>query len=168
MCVARAADGAAPTAHVPGAAATATAAAADLSADLRGRSREVRAARNKRRVCVRVASCTAVVRPDAAAAAATLPGPRAHAILDSPCPVCRAGAGRSAVAAPPQDAERAGRGGRPAARNRRNGRRAAAAAAVAARAAAGSVGGVRGAHAARSAATAASARRPRAQHARLS
>ena len=139
MCVAAAADGAAPTAHVPGVAATATTAAAGLSADLRDRSREVRAARKKRRECVRVASCTAVARPDAAAAVAALPGPRAHVAHDSPRPVCRVGAGRSAVAAPPQHAEVAGRGGRSAARNGRNGRREAAAAAGARRAVEGSV-----------------------------
>ena len=123
MCVAAAADGAAPTAHVPGVAATATAAATDLSAARWGRSREVRAARKKRRVCVRVATCTAVARPDAAAAAAALPGPRARVAHNSPRLVCRVAAGRSAAAAPSQRAELAGCGGRSAGCNGCNGAR---------------------------------------------
>ena len=76
-----AADGAIPTALVPGVAAAAIDAATDLCAARRGRSREVRKAHEKRRVCVRVASCTAVARPAAAAVAAALPGPPAHAVV---------------------------------------------------------------------------------------
>ena len=38
----------------------------------------------------------------AAAAAAALPGPRAHIAHDPPCPVCRVGADHSAVTVPPQ------------------------------------------------------------------
>ena len=51
---------------------------------------------------VRVATCRAVARPDAAAAAAELAGPRAHVAHDLLRPVWRVGAGRSAVAAPSQ------------------------------------------------------------------
>ena len=66
-------------AYVPGAVAATVAAITDLSAAHRGRSREVRITRKKRRVCVCMATCTAVARPDDAAAAVALPGPPAHA-----------------------------------------------------------------------------------------
>ena len=102
MRVAAAADGATPTARVPGVVPIAIAAIIDFSGARRGRSREVRAARKKCRVHVRVATCRAVARPDAAAAAAALHGPRAHVGHGSPRRVCRAGAGRSAATAPPR------------------------------------------------------------------
>ena len=100
MRVEAAADGATPTARVPGVVPIAIAAINDFSGARRGRSREVRAARKKRRVCVREATCTAVARPHAAAVAAALPGPRARVAHNSPRPVCRVAAGRSAAAAP--------------------------------------------------------------------
>ena len=108
-----------------------------------------------------VHACAAVARPDAAAVAAAMPEPRARVAHDSSHPVCRAGAGRSAVAAPPQRSMLAGCRGHRAARNGRNGRWAVAVAAGAGFAADGSVGGLRGVHAARSAAIAAATRPPR-------
>ena len=50
---------------------------------------------------------TAVVRLDVAADAAAPPGTRALVAHDSPRPVCRFGAGRSVVVAPPQCADQA-------------------------------------------------------------
>ena len=100
--VAELADGAGPTAHIPGDVAAATFAAADLSVGLRGHFREVSGARQKCVMCVRVATCRAVARPDAAAAAAALLVPRAHVAHGSPRPVHRVGAGCRAVPAPSQ------------------------------------------------------------------
>ena len=87
-----------PTTYIPGTAPIAVAIAAGRSAARQGRFCEVRGARKKCRMRVRVAACTAVARPDAAAAAAALPGPPAHVAHDSPRPVRRAGEGRSAAA----------------------------------------------------------------------
>ena len=136
------ADGAVPMALVPGVVAAALAAAADISGPCRARSREVRAARRKRHLCVRVGHVRGRCAAGRRRCRRGLPGPRARVAHDSPRPVCRVGAGRSAVAAPPQHAEVAGRGGRSAACNGRNGRREAAEVAGTRRAVDGSVGGV--------------------------
>ena len=105
-----------------------------------------------------MATSTAVARPDAAAAAAALPWPRARVAHDSLRPVWRVHAARSAVAAPSQRAELAGRGGRSAAGNGRNRRRPVAQAVLASRADYGSSGGARKPRKARSAAAFAAAR----------
>ena len=101
-----------PTTYIPSTIAVAVAVAADLCAGRRGRFVEVRRAQKKCRMRVREATCMAVARPAAAAAAAALPGPRACVTHDSPRPVCRVRAGCSAVAAPPQ--RRRGASSRPA------------------------------------------------------
>ena len=67
-------DGVDPTAHVPGIIAAATAATNGLSGVRHGRSREVRAAHEKSRVCIRVATCTPVARRDGTAPAGACPG----------------------------------------------------------------------------------------------
>lgn len=101
--------GSPPTTLVPAVAPAATAAIADLFAARGTRSRQVRAACKKRRMCVRATTCVAVARQDAAAAAAALPGPHPHVTHDSFRPVCRVVAGRSAVTAPSQSAAQGGR-----------------------------------------------------------
>ena len=155
------ANGAPPMAHSPAVAPAATAATTDLFATRCARFPQVSAACKKRRMCVRAATCAAVVRPDAAAAAAALPGPHAHVIHDSPRPVCRVVAGRSAVAAPSQRAAECGREGRRAGPTGRNGRRTLAQTVGAGRGASGTFGGVRGARAVLSVAGAAAGRAPR-------
>ena len=57
-------DSIGPTAHIPGAITAATAATNGLSGVRHGRSHEVRAAHEKSRVCIRVATCTPVARRD--------------------------------------------------------------------------------------------------------
>ena len=57
---------------------------------------------NIRCVCVRVATCAAVVRLLFATATAAPPGPRALGTHDSPRPICRDSAGHIATAVPPQ------------------------------------------------------------------
>lgn len=80
--------------------------------------------------------------PAAAAAAASLPRPRAWLACDASRPVWRVDAGRSDVAAPPPSAAPASRGGRRTARAGRNGRRTRALAASEGGVGCGSVGGV--------------------------
>ena len=53
-------------------------------------------------VCVRVATCAAVVRLLFATATAAPPGPRALGTHDSPRPICRDSAGHIATTVPPQ------------------------------------------------------------------
>ena len=158
--VAERAGGLGPTARMPGVTAAAAAAATDLSTDRAGRFAKVRAAPKKTLLAHVAVIGTAVTRPDAAAAAAALPRPRAHVTHASLRPVCRVGAGRSAVAAPPQHAEPAGRGGRPAGGSGRNGRCVLAQAAGAGCAGCSSVGCVRCVRMAPSAAAAAVKRPP--------
>ena len=90
------------TVYDPGFIVAAITAVTGLSAGRGGRSTEVSSASESGCVCVRAALCAAIVRLDAAAAAAAPLVPRALVAHDLPRPVCRADAGHSAATAPPQ------------------------------------------------------------------
>ena len=90
------------TVYDPGFIVAAITAVTGLSAGRGGRSTEVSSASESGCVCVRAALCAAIVRLDAAAAAAAPLVPRALVAHDLPRPVCRADAGHSAATAPSQ------------------------------------------------------------------
>ena len=81
------------TVYDPGFIVAAITAVTGLSAGRGGRSTEVSSASESGCVCVRAALCAAIVRLDAAAAAAAPLVPRALVAHDLPRPVCRADAG---------------------------------------------------------------------------
>ena len=81
------------TVYDPGFIVAAITAVTGLSAGRGGRSTEVSSASESGCVCVRAALCAAIVRLDAAAAAAAPLVPRALVAYDLPRPVCRADAG---------------------------------------------------------------------------
>ena len=155
------ANGLAPTARVVGAFAAAVSVTADPSAARRGRSREVSGAREHACVRVRVRPRVRLLAPpDAAAAAASLLGPRARVTDDLPASF----AALSQATAPSQRrrcAKAAGRGGRVVARSGRNGRCMRAPAVGGARADCGSFGVMRRPRAARRVDAVAAAKPPR-------